>query len=52
MKRPSVGIIMGSESDLSVMAEAGTALEEFGVRPRRGHTALLKHHDAIGFHDR
>src|SRR3989344_8039805 len=30
-KNPKVGIIMGSDSDLAVMAEAGTVLEEFGV---------------------
>jgi len=28
---PLVGILMGSDSDLSVMAEAAKALEEFGV---------------------
>jgi len=31
MKNPKVGIIMGSDSDLSVLAETGTILEEFGV---------------------
>lgn len=30
-KSPSVGIIMGSDSDLSVMAEAGDILKEFEV---------------------
>lgn len=29
--RPAVGIIMGSDSDLDVMAEAAKVLEEFGV---------------------
>lgn len=29
--RPEVGIVMGSDSDLPVMAEAGAALERFGV---------------------
>ena len=31
MAKPIVGIIMGSDSDLSVMEEAARALEEFGV---------------------
>ncbi|HWA31985.1 MAG TPA: 5-(carboxyamino)imidazole ribonucleotide mutase [Candidatus Paceibacterota bacterium] len=31
MKKPMVGIIMGSDSDLPVMAEAAKALEGFGV---------------------
>lgn len=31
MKNPKVGIIMGSDSDLEVMADAAKALEEFGV---------------------
>jgi 5-(carboxyamino)imidazole ribonucleotide mutase len=31
MKNPVVGIIMGSDSDLSVMSEAAKILEEFGV---------------------
>ena len=30
-KNAKIGIIMGSDSDLAVMAEAGTILEEFGV---------------------
>ncbi|OGI66923.1 5-(carboxyamino)imidazole ribonucleotide mutase [Candidatus Nomurabacteria bacterium RIFCSPHIGHO2_01_FULL_41_91] len=30
-KNPKVGIIMGSDSDLEVMAEAAKVLEEFGV---------------------
>ncbi|MBI2889066.1 MAG: 5-(carboxyamino)imidazole ribonucleotide mutase [Candidatus Liptonbacteria bacterium] len=30
-KKPLVGIIMGSDSDLSVMQEAAKVLEEFGV---------------------
>lgn len=30
-KSIKVGILMGSDSDLAVMAEAGTVLEEFGV---------------------
>lgn len=30
-KHPKVGIIMGSDSDLEVMAEAAKVLEEFGV---------------------
>lgn len=30
-KNPKVGIIMGSDSDLEVMAEAGKVLEDFGV---------------------
>jgi len=29
--KPQVGIIMGSDSDLAIMAEAGAVLEEFGV---------------------
>src|SRR5678815_2344807 len=29
--KPTVAIIMGSDSDLPVMQEAGTILEEFGV---------------------
>ncbi len=31
MSKPQVGIIMGSQSDLSVMAEAADILEELGV---------------------
>lgn len=31
MKKPLVGIIMGSDSDLEVMQEAGNILEELGV---------------------
>ena len=31
MKNPKVGIVMGSDSDLAIMAEAGTVLEEFKV---------------------
>ena len=30
-KHPKVGIIMGSDSDLEIMAEAAKVLEEFGV---------------------
>lgn len=30
-KKPKVGIIMGSDSDLSVMKVAGEVLEEFGI---------------------
>lgn len=29
--KPKVGVLMGSDSDLAVMAEAGKVLEEFGV---------------------
>lgn len=31
MNAPTVGVIMGSDSDLKVMADAGTVLEQFGV---------------------
>jgi len=31
MKKPTVGIIMGSDSDLPVMADATAILEDFGV---------------------
>ena len=31
MSEPRVGIIMGSDSDLKVMGDAATALEELGV---------------------
>jgi 5-(carboxyamino)imidazole ribonucleotide mutase len=31
MEKPLVGILMGSDSDLGVMAEAAKVLEEFGV---------------------
>lgn len=31
MRKPLVGIIMGSDSDLLIMSEAAKALEEFGV---------------------
>ena len=31
MKKPLIGIIMGSESDLKVMKDAAEALEEFGI---------------------
>lgn len=30
-KNPKVGIIMGSDSDLAIFAEAGAVLEEFGI---------------------
>ncbi|OGI63298.1 5-(carboxyamino)imidazole ribonucleotide mutase [Candidatus Nomurabacteria bacterium RIFCSPHIGHO2_01_FULL_40_12] len=31
MKNPKVGIIMGSDSDLEIMAEAAKVLEDFGI---------------------
>ncbi len=31
MSKPQVSIVMGSDSDLEIMREAGKALEEFGV---------------------
>jgi 5-(carboxyamino)imidazole ribonucleotide mutase len=31
MKKPIIGIIMGSDSDLTIMKEAAEMLEEFGV---------------------
>src|SRR5687768_4900279 len=31
MKKPMVGIIMGSESDLKIMKDAAEVLEEFGI---------------------
>ena len=31
MTKPIVSIVMGSDSDLEIMREAGTALEEFGI---------------------
>ena len=31
MKKPLIGIIMGSDSDLSIMQEAAKVLDEFGV---------------------
>ncbi len=31
MKNPKVAIVMGSESDLKIMKQAGVALKEFGV---------------------
>jgi 5-(carboxyamino)imidazole ribonucleotide mutase len=31
MKKPLVGILVGSESDLSVMEQAAQVLKEFGV---------------------
>ena len=30
-KQPLVSIVMGSDSDLVIMREAGKALEEFGI---------------------
>lgn len=33
-KKPQVGIVMGSDSDLEVMAEAAKILEEFGINYR------------------
>lgn len=30
-KKPSIAIIMGSQSDLKIMKEAGTALKDFGL---------------------
>ena len=36
-KKPKVGIIMGSDSDLAVMAEAGKVFEEFGVKYNARH---------------
>ncbi|MBU4189522.1 MAG: 5-(carboxyamino)imidazole ribonucleotide mutase [Candidatus Thermoplasmatota archaeon] len=32
MKKPSVGIIMGSDSDLPVMKESAKTLEDFGIK--------------------
>ena len=31
MSKPLVSIVMGSDSDLEIMREAGKALEEFGI---------------------
>ncbi len=31
MSKPQVSIVMGSDSDLEIMREAGKALEEFGI---------------------
>ena len=31
MSEPQVSIVMGSDSDLEIMREAGKALEEFGI---------------------
>ncbi|MCK9410544.1 MAG: AIR carboxylase family protein, partial [Bacteroidetes bacterium] len=31
MKKPIVGIIMGSDSDLPTMQESATVLEQFGI---------------------
>lgn len=31
LKKPRVGVIMGSSSDLEVMKDAGSALKEFGI---------------------
>ena len=30
-KNPTVGIIMGSDSDLPIMKEAASVLDEFGI---------------------
>jgi 5-(carboxyamino)imidazole ribonucleotide mutase len=32
MSKPQVSIVMGSDSDLDIMREAGKALEEFGIQ--------------------
>ncbi|HSS99168.1 MAG TPA: 5-(carboxyamino)imidazole ribonucleotide mutase [Terriglobales bacterium] len=32
MSKPQVSIVMGSDSDLEIMREAGKALEEFGIQ--------------------
>ncbi len=31
MSKPLVSIVMGSDSDLEIMREAGKALDEFGI---------------------
>ena len=31
MSKPLVSIVMGSDSDLEIMREAGKALEDFGI---------------------
>lgn len=31
MAKPQVSIVMGSDSDLEIMSEAGKALDEFGI---------------------
>ena len=31
MSKPQVSIVMGSDSDLEIMREAGKALDEFGI---------------------
>ena len=43
--KPVVGVVMGSDSDWSIMEEAATVLEEFGIPMKRmssQHTACLK----------
>ena len=32
MSKPQVSIVMGSDSDLEIMREAGKALDEFGIQ--------------------
>ena len=43
-EQPRVGVIMGSDSDWSVMQDAAVALAEFDVPPRFGWSRRIARH--------
>ena len=47
MALPEVGIVMGSDSDLPVMAEAGRALEQFGILYEMTVASAHRHPDKV-----
>lgn len=47
MALPEVGIVMGSDSDLSVMAGAGEALERFGIRHEMTIASAHRHPEKV-----
>lgn len=47
MALPEVGIVMGSDSDLPVMAEAGRALERFGILYEMTVASAHRHPDKV-----
>jgi 5-(carboxyamino)imidazole ribonucleotide mutase len=48
MSRPIVSIVMGSDSDLEIMTEAGKALDEFGIAYEMDVTSAHRSPDRTG----
>jgi phosphoribosylaminoimidazole carboxylase PurE protein len=48
MSKPQVSIVMGSDSDLDIMREAGKALEEFGIQYEIDVTSAHRSPDRTG----